>query len=69
VFPSSKKSHENNKTQNISQNEVESDSAKDQVLSKKKKIDRGFLGCVECSTLSSLLLVTLRREVGNSKDY
>jgi hypothetical protein len=30
-------------------------SAKDQVVPKNKKIDRGFLGCVECSTNGDLL--------------
>jgi hypothetical protein len=36
-------------------NEVELDSAKDQVVPKKVKFDIGFLGCVECSTNGNLL--------------
>jgi hypothetical protein len=40
---------------NIFHNEVELDSAKDQVVPKKVKFDIGFLGCVECSTNGDLL--------------
>jgi hypothetical protein len=41
-------------------NEVELDSAKDQVVPKKVKFDTGFLGCVECSTHTQTLSILLR---------
>ena len=40
---------------NIFHNEVELDSAKDQVVPKKVKFGIGVLGCVECSTNGNLL--------------
>jgi hypothetical protein len=47
-------SHENNQRQKNFKNEIELDSAEDQVVPKKvKKLTEAFLGCVECSTQPS----------------